>query len=271
MIARRTFLRIGAGRGRRSRWAAGRPLAGCAPDADVLRVGTKIDVPGFGFQNPETGNIEGLEVDIARELAKRIKGSPDALQVTGVNVTTRGAMLDNGTLDATLATFTITEERKKKLQLLAPVLHRPHRRAGEEVLRHRRPGGPRRQDRGRGAFGHDARQADGGRRRDRHPHEVRRVLDVSRDQDRARGRARGRVLGGPLHPERLRGRLHHAAGHAVRAAGVRRGHEEVEHELASDRRRLAAMQDDGTLGALRSAGACRTTRRGARTARMGGS
>ena len=99
MITRRTFIRssalvaatlvLGGATG---------GLAGCASGADVLRVGTKIDVPGFGFQNPETGNIEGMEVDIARELAKRIKGSPDALKVTGVNVTTRGAMLDNGTL-----------------------------------------------------------------------------------------------------------------------------------------------------------------------------
>lgn len=121
MITRRTFIRtstlaaatlvIGGATG---------ALAGCTADTDVLRVGTKIDVPGFGFQNPETGNIEGMEVDIARELAKRIKGSPDALQVTGVNVTTRGAMLDNGTLDATLATFTITEARKKSYNFSRP-------------------------------------------------------------------------------------------------------------------------------------------------------
>ena len=121
MITRRTFIRssalvaatlvLGGATG---------GLAGCASGADVLRVGTKIDVPGFGFQNPETGNIEGMEVDIARELAKRIKGSPDALKVTGVNVTTRGAMLDNGTLDATLATFTITEARKKSYNFSRP-------------------------------------------------------------------------------------------------------------------------------------------------------
>lgn len=95
-------------------------LSGCAPSGDVLRVGTKIDVPGFGFQNPETGSVEGLEVDVARELAARLKGSPDALQVTGVNVTTRGAMLDNGTLDATLATFTITDRRKLSYDFSRP-------------------------------------------------------------------------------------------------------------------------------------------------------
>ena len=71
MITRRTFIRTSA-LAVAGLALAGGPiaLAGCAPDGDVLRVGTKIDVPGFGFQNPETGNIEGIEVDIARELAK---------------------------------------------------------------------------------------------------------------------------------------------------------------------------------------------------------
>lgn len=95
--------------------------SGCAADkSDKLKVGVKIDVPGFGYQNPETGQVEGFEVDIARELASRIKGSPDALSITGVNVTTRGAMLDNGALDAVLATFTITEARKKSYHFSDP-------------------------------------------------------------------------------------------------------------------------------------------------------
>ena len=96
MITRRTFVRTSALAA--ATFALGGVaggLVGCSANPNVLRVGTKIDVPGFGFQNPETGNIEGMEVDIARELAKRIKGDPNALQVTGVNVTTRGAMLDN--------------------------------------------------------------------------------------------------------------------------------------------------------------------------------
>lgn len=97
----------------------GGTLIGCTP-TDVLRVGTKIDVPNFGFQNPKTGVIEGFEVDIARELARRLKGSPDKLAITGVNVTTRGIMLDNGTLDATLATFTITAARKKSYNFSQP-------------------------------------------------------------------------------------------------------------------------------------------------------
>ena len=117
-ITRRAFFGLGAA-------AAGAVLIGgtlssCAPDPHILRVGTKIDVPKFGYQNPATGVIEGFEVGIAHELAKRLKGDPEALQVTGVNVSTRGVMLDNNTLDATLATFTITEARKKSYNFSQP-------------------------------------------------------------------------------------------------------------------------------------------------------
>ncbi|MEG0070834.1 MAG: transporter substrate-binding domain-containing protein [Raoultibacter sp.] len=117
MLSRREFTRLSAVA--LGSAALGVSLTGCAP-SDVLRVGTKIDVPGFGFQNPATGTIEGFEVDIAHGLAERLEGSPDKLQVTGVNVTTRGAMLDNNTLDAALATFTITEARKKSYNFSQP-------------------------------------------------------------------------------------------------------------------------------------------------------
>ncbi|MDE8703443.1 transporter substrate-binding domain-containing protein [Adlercreutzia equolifaciens] len=120
-ITRRQFVRLSGGvTAALLVGGAGLSLVGCAPSGDVLRVGTKIDVPGFGFQNPETGSVEGLEVDVARELAARIKGDPNALELVGVNVTTRGAMIDNGTLDAALATFTINEQRKRTYDFSRP-------------------------------------------------------------------------------------------------------------------------------------------------------
>lgn len=120
-MTRRRFLRLSGGAAAAMLLGGtALSLSGCAPAGDVLRVGTKIDVPGFGFQNPETGSVEGLEVDVARELAARIKGDPNALETVGVNVTTRGAMLDNGTLDATLATFTINDQRKRTYDFSRP-------------------------------------------------------------------------------------------------------------------------------------------------------
>ncbi len=120
-LTRRQFLRFSGGvTAALLLGGTGVSLGGCAPTGDVLRVGTKIDVPGFGFQNPETGSVEGLEVDVARELAARIKGDSNALELVGVNVTTRGAMIDNGTLDAALATFTINEQRQRTYDFSRP-------------------------------------------------------------------------------------------------------------------------------------------------------
>lgn len=120
LLTRRAFVRSAAAAAGAVALGAALPMAGCAPAGDVLRVGTKVDVPGFGFQNPETGNVEGLEVDVARELAARIKGDANALELTGVNATTRGAMLDNGALDAALATFTITDDRRRSYDFSRP-------------------------------------------------------------------------------------------------------------------------------------------------------
>ena len=78
----------------------------------VLRAGVKVDVPRFGYLNPDTGEMEGLEVDLARAIAKDILGDENAVKFTNITAQTRGAMLDNGEIDIVVATFTITDERK---------------------------------------------------------------------------------------------------------------------------------------------------------------
>jgi len=82
-------------------------------DRGILRVGVKVDVPRFGYSNPETGEMEGVEIDIARAIAKDILGSEKAIRFVNITAQTRGPMLDNGEIDLVIATFTITEERKK--------------------------------------------------------------------------------------------------------------------------------------------------------------
>lgn len=85
-----------------------------------LRVGVKIDVPGFGYQDPDTGQVEGMEADLARKLAERITGSAENVEFIGVTAKTRGPLLDNGEIDMVIATFTITEDRKKSYNFTAP-------------------------------------------------------------------------------------------------------------------------------------------------------
>ena len=75
----------------------------------VLRVGVKQDVPNFGYKNPDSGEFEGLEIDIARKIADELGVD---IEFTPVTAQTRGPLLDNGQVDLVIATFTITEERK---------------------------------------------------------------------------------------------------------------------------------------------------------------
>jgi len=89
-------------------------------DRGVLRVGAKVDVPRFGYLNPATNDMEGLEVDIARVIAKDIIGDENAVSFFNITAQTRGPMLDNGEIDIVIATFTITEERKESFNFSRP-------------------------------------------------------------------------------------------------------------------------------------------------------
>ncbi len=75
-----------------------------------LLVGVKADVPKFGYQ--ELGSdFEGLEIDIAKALAKELLGDENAVEFTAVTAKTRGPLLDTGELDMVIATFTIKPDR----------------------------------------------------------------------------------------------------------------------------------------------------------------
>lgn len=96
-------------------------------DNGVLKVGTKVDVPKFGLQNTATGEMEGVEIDLAYEIAGRIfdctadeAKENKLVSFQGVTAKTRGPLLDNGEVDLVIATFTITEERKETWNFSTP-------------------------------------------------------------------------------------------------------------------------------------------------------
>lgn len=102
------------------------PLSAQSADLDaikargVLKVGVKVDVPKFGYKDAATGKVDGFEIDLARILAGKILGDPSKIDVQGVTAKTRGPLLDNGEIDLVIATFTITEERKKSYNFSVP-------------------------------------------------------------------------------------------------------------------------------------------------------
>ncbi|MDA8228750.1 MAG: transporter substrate-binding domain-containing protein [Desulfitobacterium hafniense] len=86
----------------------------------VLKVGVKVDVPKFGYKDPQTNKTDGFEIDLAREMAKKIVGDSNKLELSPVTAKTRGPLLDSGDVDMVIATFTITEERKQSYNFTDP-------------------------------------------------------------------------------------------------------------------------------------------------------
>ncbi|WP_316568286.1 transporter substrate-binding domain-containing protein [Neobacillus sp. YIM B06451] len=82
---------------------------------DKIIFGVKHDTRLFGLKNPSTGEVEGFDIDLARALAKEILGDENKVQFKEVTSKTRIPMLNNGDIDAVVATMTISEERKKEV------------------------------------------------------------------------------------------------------------------------------------------------------------
>ena len=86
-------------------------------EAGEIRIGVKFDVPPFGLNNPQTGEVEGFDVDLGTYIADKL----------GVEVTTREATSDNripllvdDRIDLILSTMTITEERDLEIDFSEP-------------------------------------------------------------------------------------------------------------------------------------------------------
>ena len=86
-------------------------------DRGVLKVGVKNAVQGFSFQDTLTGEYKGLEDSLAEMIAEHLGVD---VEFTTVTAATRGELLDSGDIDAVLATFTITDERKKSWDFSTP-------------------------------------------------------------------------------------------------------------------------------------------------------
>jgi glutamate transport system substrate-binding protein len=73
----------------------------------------------FSLTDPVTGKTTGFDAGLAAMLAKYITGRPKT-KLVEVQVATREALLQNGTVDAVLATYTITPARAQKVGFAGP-------------------------------------------------------------------------------------------------------------------------------------------------------
>jgi len=86
-------------------------------EAGEMNIGVKFDVPPFGFNNPQTGEVEGFDVDLGRYIAARLGVEPVFREANSDN---RIPLLVDGTIDLILSTMTITEERDLEIDFSEP-------------------------------------------------------------------------------------------------------------------------------------------------------
>ena len=82
-----------------------------------LVVGVKKDVLLWGYQNPQTKLIEGLEPDLAQDLAKRLGVQ---LELVGLLTAERISAIEGKQVDVLIATLSDTPERRARLTLVEP-------------------------------------------------------------------------------------------------------------------------------------------------------
>jgi polar amino acid transport system substrate-binding protein len=107
--------------------ACGNPVASFAPDGplpppgDVPRnstmalihargrlvVGVDAATTLFSARNPLTGQLEGFDVDILREVSRSLFGSPDRIEYRIIQYSQRVQVLERGEVDLVADTFTI--------------------------------------------------------------------------------------------------------------------------------------------------------------------
>ena len=94
-------------------------LAACGADeTGKIRIGIKFDQPGLGFK--KSGTYVGFDVDVAKYIAKKLGYSEDQIIWKEAPSKQREAMIQNGDVDMILATYSITDERKKSWDFSTP-------------------------------------------------------------------------------------------------------------------------------------------------------
>jgi putative glutamine transport system substrate-binding protein len=82
--------------------------------------GLSFDIPGMGYKNPRTGQIEGFEADVARAITEKLLGAPDRLDFYQVTDAKRISALQSDLVDMVLSQLTITPDRAEQVDFSIP-------------------------------------------------------------------------------------------------------------------------------------------------------
>ncbi|WP_375426685.1 glutamate ABC transporter substrate-binding protein [uncultured Friedmanniella sp.] len=99
-------------------------------DRGTLNTGGSDSGPLFSIKDPATGKLTGFDAGLAQLLSHYITGKADGpIQLTITTVDTRETLIENGTVDTVVATYSITPARAKKVAFAGP-----YYRSGDAVM-----------------------------------------------------------------------------------------------------------------------------------------
>jgi glutamate transport system substrate-binding protein len=105
-------------------FAAGTTMASLLSKGKIT-VGVKFDQPGLGQKNPLTNKVEGFDVEIAKQIALGIFGGnasdiESKIEFKESTTPNRETFIENGTVDIVVATYTINDARKQRIDFAGP-------------------------------------------------------------------------------------------------------------------------------------------------------
>lgn len=107
-------------------------MTGCGSSSDEasgpkITIGIKFDQPGVGYKQGD--EYSGFDVDVARYVAKKLGYSEKQIIWKEAPSAQREALLQNGDVDFIIASYSITEDRKKVVDFAGPYFV-----AGQDLL-----------------------------------------------------------------------------------------------------------------------------------------
>ncbi|MBF6335832.1 glutamate ABC transporter substrate-binding protein [Nocardia abscessus] len=84
-----------------------------------LTVGIKFDQPGLGLRNKD-GSYSGFDVEVAKYIAGKLGVQPDQITFKEAPSPQRETLIENGQVDYIVATYSINDKRKEKIDFAGP-------------------------------------------------------------------------------------------------------------------------------------------------------
>jgi aspartate/glutamate/glutamine transport system substrate-binding protein len=84
-------------------------------DRGKILIGVKYDVPLFGYLNPQTNQVEGFDVAIGKEIAKKIFGDEKKVEWQQAVSKDRIPFLQQDVVDLVISTMTVNADRETQI------------------------------------------------------------------------------------------------------------------------------------------------------------